>query len=494
MSNIFLLPEIKPEEMLSAVSPNFFSVPYSEYKDFGYYDKDFIFHPFDYYTESNLKPVVYPDIFYNNLYNEQRYDVWIGGNGSGKSTNKAKQLLYTALDPEQYFRLLFVRHNHSDIKKSLYQLFKDVAAAEGISQYFRFYDSTFDIQCLVTGFCMYSAGLDNTGKLSGINDITDIWLEEPITIEDRKLVMISADQFDNLNTRLRTPKGPHKIHLTLNPINKDFFLYKNVLNPEIRPEDVLYDINDFNVCTSTYLDNPFLPESAIKVIENFKGARAAYGKYGVWAHQATGNEWLSNFDRGKHDKDVPFIKGVTVHSGFDFNMLPYQTNLNAQLFRLENDTLQIRFFQEYCLKPPLNVPEFAIQFLIDDYLKPYGYAPVTVYGDASGKYGVNNYRGIFEKLGIYAHEASDQVLRKNPIIRTARDLVNEMLEGQHGVEIVIDENCVNLISDLETLQTGPEGFDNEKKNGIEKKGHCYSAFVYIICKIFSYLLKENRNK
>ena len=224
----------------------------------------------------------------------------------------------------------------------------------------------------------------------------------------------------------------------------------------------------------------------------FKGARAAYGREGTWAHQATGNEWLDKFDRGFHVKQVPFIKGYTVHSTFDFNMLPYQTNSNWQIYRANDDRLKVRCFQEYCLKPPLNVPEYAVRFLIQDYLVPFGYAPVTVYGDASGKYGVNNYTAIFDELGIYAHQDSDQVLRKNPIVRTARDLMNEILAGEHNIDIEIDEDCVNTISDFESLQVGPEGFDNEKKKGVEQRGHCYSAAVYFICQIFDYLLKENR--
>jgi len=166
-------PAITAQDLLNTTSPNYLSVPYSEYKKYGYYDANLIFHPHREFTELNIKPVVYPDKFYKSLYSQKRYDAWVGGNGSGKSTNKAKQLLYKALDPDIFFRLLFVRHNHSDIKKSVYQMFKDVATTEGIYDLFRFFDSTFDIQCNVTGHWLFSAGLDNTGKLSGINDITE---------------------------------------------------------------------------------------------------------------------------------------------------------------------------------------------------------------------------------------------------------------------------------------------------------------------------------
>lgn len=78
----------------------------------------------------------------------------------------------------------------------------------------------------------------------------------------------------------------------------------------------------------------------------------------------------------------------------------------------------------------------------------------------------------------------------------ARDLLNEILRGEYpDIELVIDESCVNLILDLETLQTAPDGFDNEKdKSGVERKGHCYSALIYFLAVIFSHLLKQNKGK
>jgi hypothetical protein len=70
--------------------------------------------------------------------------------------------------------------------------------------------------------------------------------------------------------------------------------------------------------------------------------------------------------------------------------------------------------------------------------------------------------------------------------------MNELLSGVHNIDIVIDKECVNLIYDLETLQTGPDGFDNAKVKGVETKGHCYSALVYILAVIFDYLMKHNQ--
>lgn len=450
------------------------------------------FIPKNWCKKVNLIPFLYPDIFVKYLETDKRYSLWIGGNGSAKSTSKAKYFLQKALQKDHFFRLLFLRHNHSDIRMTTFQMFKGLIEKEGLSQYFRCSETTMTIVCVPTGNILYSAGLDSTGKLSGIDDVTDIWFEEPITRSNGKIEMITPEQFEDLDSRLRMPNAKLTMHLTLNPISKDFFIYKNLLNPELKKYERLYNLDDWNVCNSTYLDNPFLPDSAIKVIEGFKGERAEYGKKGQWVEEKTGNEWLSEFKKDIHTKVVPFIIGIDIQLTFDFNMLPYQTALAIQLIRRKNGILQIRVFKEYCLTPPLNSPENACKFLIDDFIKPYEYINVTVFGDASGKYGYNNYHGIFTELLRYTHEESDQVMKRNPIIRNARDLINEILAGKHNLELVVDDACINLIRDLETLQTAPDGFDNEKKNGIETKGHCYSALVYFICKQFDTLLKENQ--
>ena len=474
--------------------PHFLSRPYSEYQEWGSFDEKNRFTQHPEYNAEEIKFVIYPDVFFKNLKHDKRYDVWIGGNGSGKSTNKAKQLLYKALDGSKYFRCLFIRHNHSDIKKSMYRMFKDVAEMEGIAKYFKFCDGSYDILCLPTQNVMYSAGLDDTGKLSGVQEISDIWFEEPITIaKGRKLVMLDKEQFDDLNTRLRTPLAKHRIHLTLNPINKGFFIYENLLDPQIKKENILYDINDFNICYSNYLDNPFLPEEYVqKVILNFKGNRAIYGRTGEWPDEKTGGEWLPAFDKSKHVKSVPYVVGSPVHEGHDFNLLPYQTGIFSQIVRSKKDNrLKVRVFKEYCLEPPLNVPEYITKNFILDYLEPFGYNTMFIYGDASGRYGTDAFRPIFSEAAHYLANDSDQVMKRNPYVATARDLINDLLEGKHGIDIEIDRGCTNLIKDLSTLQTAPDGFDCERVNGVETKGHCYSALVYILAKVFSHLLKEN---
>jgi phage terminase large subunit len=472
---------------MDSISP--FSVPYSDKeKGFDYIDNKYITK--NRFKSQGLHLFLFPDKFYKHLETEKRYSLWVGGNGSAKSTSKARYFIAKCLK-DSHFRLLFVRHNHVDIRSSVFLMFKGIIEKEGLGDYFTILESTMIIVCKTTGNMMISTGLDNTGKLSGIDDITDIWFEEPITRSNGKIEMITHEQFEDLDSRLRMPNVKLTMHLTLNPISKDFFIYKNLINPK-NEEERKYKLEDWDICNSNYLDNPFLPDDYIKLVEGFKGHRRQYGTIGEWVDEQTGNEWVHSFDADKHVKPVAYITDLPVHKSFDFNMLPYQTCLDLQIYRKKNDVLQIRVFKEYCLKPPLNTPENACNFFIQDYIEPYGYNNILIYGDASGKFGYNNYHNLFTILKPYLPEGYDQVFIANPPLRMARDLINEILDGEHQLEMIIDPCCENLIKDLQTLQTTADGFDNEKKKGIEAKGHCYSALVYVVCKIFEHLMKHKQ--
>jgi phage terminase large subunit len=466
------------------------SIRYSQ--RFDYFDLiDNKFVPKPELKSNGFLPFLYPDKFYENLETEKRYLVWIGGNSSSKSTSKARYFLQKLLS-SKFCRVLVLRHHQKDIRNSVYAMLNGIIKKDNLEKYFTCLETSMMIICNITGNQIISSGLDDTGKLSGVDDLTDIWFEEPITRADGKVKMITHEQFEDLDSRLRMPNQKLTMHMTLNPISKDFFLFKGLLNPEIKPNEILLNINKFHICNSTYKDNPFLPKDAIEVIENFKGIRRQYGALGEWTDELTGNEWVHFFNPDKHVKPVAYITDLPVHKSFDFNMLPYQTCLDLQIYRKKNDVLQIRIFKEYCLTPPLNSPENACNFFIQDYIEPYGYNNIIVYGDASGKFGYNNYHNLFTILKPYLPEGYDQVFSANPPLRMARDLINEILEGEHQLEMIIDPSCENLIKDLQTLQTTADGFDNEKKNGVEAKGHCYSALVYVVCKIFEHLMKHNQ--
>lgn len=240
-------------------------------------------------------------------------------------------------------------------------------------------------------------------------------------------------------------------------------------------------------------DNPFVPRSYYKSLRE----NMSYGNYkrfveGDWEYvEKTGLEWVNQFDYGQHCEKVQFIKNWDVDLSFDFNDLPYTTMLACQKIVVD-DLIYARVFDEYCLVPPLNYAEACCERFIEDYPQQFGYVPLSVYGDASGKWGGNIYRGIFKTIEAYSHNNTDRVITRNPILTTARDMINRVLANKTHVRLSIDrDRCPNLIKDLDSLQTAAKGFDPERINGVETKGHTYSALSYWLSESFPELLAEN---
>lgn len=223
----------------------------------------------------------------------------------------------------------------------------------------------------------------------------------------------------------------------------------------------------------------------------------------------SGGEWYPRFREDKHVKRVPYVPGVAVHSTWDFNVVPYMTNLNGQI-TFENryldevgtkyrepqpgfkflEVMVIRIYKEYCFEPPLNSTDAVCEQFIADH------GPETelfYYGDAHGLRripgmgAITNYKIIEEKLWRYLNNDSKKVKDPNVGVFKRRDLMNKIFGGQiPSIEIEIDEeNCPQLVADCGLVKLGPKGKLKEKdsKTGVEKRGHPTDALEYLVSEV-----------
>jgi PBSX family phage terminase large subunit len=435
------------------------------------------------------------DAFLNAYNSKATFRLSLGGYGSGKSYSKALEYLLLSMGygNQGYFRALFLRKNKEDVRDSQFQLFKDIIDAYQLNEWFSIKETTMDITCKCTGYKLLAAGAYEVASLKSINDITHVWLEEPINKgrkNKRRRADISREDFETLNIRVRTEKADLHMDLTFNPISKSTWIYEDFFDEKKKKYKVTNDPNateEAFVLKTNYLDNYFTSDKAKQDMARLTGNEAIVGRDGDWAMEKTGLEWLYRFDRAKHVGRVAYYKDLPIFASFDFNNLPYQTMMGIQVMRYFNEVkqkniLQIRVFREFCMAPPFNHPKHAINTLEAEYIKRYGYNVVSVFGDCSGKYGVNNYLDIFDKLKKYLPSDGNQVGEANPHRHTIREI---------DIEILIDKNnCPNLINDCENLQTDVKGYDPEKEDGIETKGHTYDTLAYFIAQYFEYLLKD----
>ncbi len=227
-----------------------------------------------------------------------------------------------------------------------------------------------------------------------------------------------------------------------------------------------------------------------------------------------GGEWLNEFDRFKHTGVVKYNIDLPIHMTWDFNSTPYMTLLLSHVQYVDRywdpvekvkyaefregceymQVLQIRYFKEYCLPDPKASTECTCEEFLSDFK---GIDPeVFVYGDSSGNSrmpglgSLTNYKIIEGTLGreLSLPNGWKRVKAANVMVNKRRNLLNRILAGKvKEVEVIIDEDCKELIRDCEFLLVGKDGEKHKEKkldkNGIpyESIGHTSDAMEYQVC-------------
>ena len=337
---------------------------------------------------------------------------------------------------------------------------------------------------------------DKTYWLNG-NLIEFFGLDQAQKVKGRKrhiLYINEANEIEEEAYRQLTLRTTGKIILDYNPNMHVHWIYDKVLTR-----------NDVGYIQTTYKDNPFLLPDQIAELERYKTTDYDYFRvYGLGerAKLRTGAEFYHAFNRGKHVKQLVYDKTQPIHLSFDFNVLPYMTLLCCQVVGGDG-RYTFRFFREYCLKSPDNSSTAISRAFKYDYghLKPV----LFLYGDAAGKSRIagqgnkRNFDDIEGELIELLHSASDRVLRKNPSVFKARDFINLIFAGHWPhLSIEIDEDCTELIKDLENVKISIDGKDksmySDKQLGVKYQlyGHTSDAMTYLLVSALEDLYKRTK--
>lgn len=184
------------------------------------------------------------DVYYPHLNRTERFQIYYGGSGSGKSHFVATLLLLRALK-KQHFRCLYARKFERTVRVSQFALFKDLISQYHLQEYFDINESDMRIRCRPTGNALLPAGLDDVHKIRSVPGINTVWIEEVIGHKG------SVGQFDflELNRRLRED-GDNIMYMTFNPIAKQSWVYVMFFAQERE--------NTF-ILKTTHENNLFLP-------------------------------------------------------------------------------------------------------------------------------------------------------------------------------------------------------------------------------------------
>jgi hypothetical protein len=251
----------------------------------------------------------------------------------------------------------------------------------------------------------------------------------------------------------------------------------------------------FITISSTYHNVHNVGENYINnILQNNTEER---GKALVYANPftLTGGEFYSSFDRLKHVGRVSYNPELPIHISFDQNSVPYNSAGIAQIVR-DGDLWQWRFIDEIALVNPRNSTEEVCEEFIQRY--PNHKAGIFFYGDASGhnrttmnKDFSHHYEIIAYKLRRYLINDSDRTLVSNPSVVLRRDFINKIFECKLPIQVVIDESCHYLISDLMYCKQALDGgkdkhvvTDRETGDKYQKYGHFGDLFEYMAVELF----------
>ena len=213
----------------------------------------------------NIHKRVFNDVYYPFLYNyTNRYEVYYGGAGSGKSVFVCQKLIVKACARKR--KVLVIRKVGTTLKDSVFDLFLGVLGKWGLLPYCKVNQSNYSIK-LPNGSLFLFKGLDDREKIKSITDITDIWCEEGTELAE--------DDFTQLDLRLRALVDDLQIFISFNPVSKVNWVYKKwFANATIMQENTF-------ILHTTYKDNKFLPASYIAALEEKQ--RTNYTYYKIYA-------------------------------------------------------------------------------------------------------------------------------------------------------------------------------------------------------------------
>lgn len=352
-----------------------------------------------------------------------KYVINYGGAGSSKSYTTVQKIV-KRIAQERNHNILVVRKSKESHRNSTYKLFKDVFTDFGLAPLCEFVSTPLEIRLPEFNSTIIFLGCDDPEKLKSLAGISSIWIEEITELE--------AEDFAELEDRLRHPKHVNHIYITFNPVSDQHWIYTRFFENE---DDRAW------ILKTTYLDNKFLTEDyrqQRRLQAKTDPRRYRIYTLGEWGVLDRNNLYYHAFDYTQHvaDKHFPLNKELGVMVTLDFNVVPHITALVVQV---DGNTVYIQ--DELALASPKN----NVMALGREFASKIGWYDdvVTVFGDASGRnrttvteHGDNNFTLFNSELVKAGKRVFLSVDNANPSISTRQIFINNIFAGESIINVV----------------------------------------------------------
>lgn len=366
----------------------------------------------------NVKKSAFNDIYYPHLTDyENRYEVYYGGAGSGKSVFVCQKLLLKAIKEKR--KVLVIRKYATTLKDSVFQLITDMLRKWGIYKYCRVNLSTYTITLPNESIILFK-GLDDEEKIKSIADVTDIWCEEATEL--------SEAEYSQLDLRLRALVPHLQLVVTFNPISKANWVFKRWF-----AENATYDRGNTMILRTTYKDNRFLPQSYITALEEKIHTNPTY--YRIYAlGEFASLDKLVFYNWKTKDFNHADINGQLL-CGLDFGFVNDLTAFTASI--LVEEEKRIYIFREWGDTNKTNEEIAAI-------IASLGFGKSVIVADSS-------------------EPKSIEELKRNGITRIkgavkGKDSILHGIQQLQQYEIIVHPSCSGIITEF-------ENYAWQKKNG-----------------------------
>lgn len=399
--------------------------------------------------ELKVSKKIFNEVYFPSLLDYQnRFEVYYGGGGSGKSHFVAQKLIVKALNNKR--KILVLRKVGRTVKTSVFQLLIEQLSFFCILEKCKVNRTDFTIE-LPNGSIFLCSGLDDAEKIKSIVGITDIWMEEATEF--------IQDDFNQLDIRLRHPSASgQQIILSFNPVSKVNYCYKLFFNEEFDNEQEAEGIKQFRakvkILHTNYLDNRFLPQAYIDSLLLLKATNPAYYKiYCLGEFGSLGKLIYTNWQ--SFDFDSKKIKGDLL-VGLDFGYVNDTTALICSIVNEQEKRIYI--FDEWGDTGKVNSE-------IADVIKAKGLAKSTIIADS-------------------AEQKSIEELKREGIVRIkacvkGKGSINQGIQKLQQYEIIVHPSCKKTIEELKNYQWKKDRKTNEYINEAEdKNNHFMDALRY----------------
>jgi phage terminase large subunit len=426
--------------------------------------------------------------FENVILSKDRYLVAFGGRGSGKTKHLYLKYIFESFQTN-HFTLLYVNKEFTNIRDQQYLGFKNTIRDLGMSDCFKFYDGDYRIQNLITKNWFIPKGMDNAEKTKGIEDITNIWIDEAnkCTLED----------ITTLDKLLRTPKAQYfQLAVSFNPVSekhwlRNYFFDNSGYNAKENFKSIL--INHSN-----YSNNDFIDKEAYKdtIINGSNGdpSRLECDLYGRWGNIRPDNLFIYALNRERNvTKEIPFREDVRQYISIDFNANP-MTAIVAQVGYCRNlKTDYIEIIEEIVLREKSKSEGVGVYEMCDYIKNRYDVEWCDFVGDASGWNRNVNSRGakssweiINEELNLSKNQNKTPKGKKGIIgkgyVSDKRNITNYLLQRYPRFKIA--SNCVHLLDDIESVQSTEDGHMAKEKD--KNKSHLLDCLCDLLITLVRY--------